>query len=313
MAGSKGYNSRANVSNAPGAFYVIYATDFGAPVPAAPALAVAGVSGSLVTGTLFVEVTWITAEGESLPSPQASQAVVTNDRVTVTQPTVPAQGQTVIGWRVYSAATSGSEALNSAGTVETTQNFVTNSGTIAGFPVATTAIHVNVAGTGAAPPAVDQSGIQAALPLVPPSSGVEYYAVVPNSGSQWKQQKSVDFMRSDGVVDPAGIVLNHLDFIQPDYPGAVSSGSSYSGSASVATGTFAVVNGYLYQATIGGTTGATFPKSIPTTKGSTFTDGTVTWTCFGKAGLVRFAFSNVTTTPAGGLAPASQTYELFQQ
>jgi hypothetical protein len=302
---SKGvYNNRASVANSPSVYSPIFATDFGAPAPAAPSLAVAGVSGSLVTGSLFVEVTWVTAEGESLPSPQATQAVVTNDRVTVTQPTVPTGQQAVIGWRVYSAATSGSEKLNAAGTVETPASVITNQGTLSAvFPVATTAVHINVAGAGAVPPVTDNSGIQAALPLINANSGSTYYAVVPNTGSQWKVQKSVNFMCSDGIAETVGITLNHLDFIQPVYPGV---------NTVVAVNSYCVLNGYLFKATTGGTTATTFIgfSNFNTTKGTTTTDGSVVWTSFGKAGLVRFAFGNVT---GGSLTPAAKAYELFQE
>jgi hypothetical protein len=40
----------------------------------------------------------------------------------------------------------------------------------------------------------------------------------------------------------------------------------------------AAANGYIYEATIGGTTAAA-PPAYPTTIGGTVTDGTVTWTC----------------------------------
>ena len=68
---ANGYNNRAYVSNAPGAFYPIYASDFGAPAPAAATLVLETGSGSLTTGTAYVEITWITQEGVSLVSASA--------------------------------------------------------------------------------------------------------------------------------------------------------------------------------------------------------------------------------------------------
>ena len=74
-------------------------------------------------------------------------------------------------------------------------------------------------GAGAATPGFNATGIQPPPPSIPGNTSVNYYAIVPNSGSQWKQQKSVDFMKPDGIAETLDVVLNHLDFIQPVYPG----------------------------------------------------------------------------------------------
>jgi hypothetical protein len=128
-------------------------------------------------------------------------------------------------------------------------------------------------------------------------------------------------MKPDGIGETLDVTLNHLDFIQPVYPGASNAPqggtnppvSTYT-QASVASGTWMVMNGYLFQATQSGTqnTAATFIgwSAFNTTKGATTTDGSVTWTSFGKAGLVRFQFGNVN---ASAKIPTAASYELFQQ
>ena len=309
MAGSKGYNSRAYTSFSPGAFYIINNTDFGELPPALVNgdLAYNAGAGSLAAGTAYVKIAWITAEGISLPSAEASVAVsASSGAVTVTLPAVPTNGQPIIGWRIYEAPVSGAELHVVAASATPAQiTFVTTEGSFAGFPIATTSAQVKIAGSGVAPQTIDNSGVQTALPSVPANSTVDYYAVAPNTGSQWKVQKSVNFMRSDGTTETAGIVLSHLDCISPEYPGV---------SAVVTAGptSYFVMNGYLFEATTSGTTAATFIgySKFTTTKGATTTDGTVVWTSYGKAALIRFLYGNVSVTAA---TPVAQTVELFEE
>ena len=220
------YNNRAFVSNAPGAFYHIAMDDFGAPAPALVTLVsgtTAAASLNATTGDVFVETTWITAEGESVASNEVSIAInttTTTHYVNVQQPIVPTNGQTVLGWRIYTSYTTGTELLNTA---PDTTNFTTSRGVIAGIALSSNTsaqVQILAIGAGAAPPAFNESGIQAPLPSILGNTTVNYYAVVPNSGSQWKQQKSVDFMKADGIGETIDVTLNHLDFIQPVYPGA---------------------------------------------------------------------------------------------
>jgi hypothetical protein len=225
--------------------------------------------------------------------------------VIVTQPTVPANGQTILGWRIYSSYATGTEKLNAA---NDTTNFTTSQGVIAGIAISSNSAATQtilVIGATTSPQTVDNSGIQTALPSVPANSTVDYYAVVPNSGSQWKVQKSVNFMRSDGTTETAGIVLSHLDCISPEYPGT----------AQVVTAgptSYFVMNGYLFEATTGGTTATTFigASAFNTTKGKTTADGSVVWTSLGKAALIRFLFGNVSVSAA---TPVAQAYELFEE
>lgn len=329
MASGK-YNNRAYVSNAPGAFYHIAASDFGVAAPTLSAnLTLATGSGSLATGTTAVEVTWITNEGVSLASASETIATITSSGVTVTQPTLPAVPnggvQNVIGWQIYSATSTGTPAsstikLNTLSTVPAPVNITTTEGTEVGFPVATTSVLVKSAGTGSVPSTLDNSGIQQALPAIQAQHSVEYYAVIPNAGSQWKQQKHVDYMNPDGISETLGIVLHQIDFIQPVYPGAANQpqgganppSSTYT-QVSVAPGTFMVMNGYLFEAVqaASGSTAAAFIgfSKFNLAKGSQTTDNNVTWQSYGKAGLARFQFSNISSSTA---TPAVRGYELFQ-
>jgi hypothetical protein len=303
---SQGFDSSYRGSNAPGAFAHFPASAFGAGFSlTAPTVAYNAGAGSLAMGNAFVKLTWITKEGESLPSVEGTVAVAAGTgAVTVTIPTAPAG---VIGFRVYSAGTTALEELNTSAlsTTQVQQNFVTNQGTLLGFPIADTTVQILIYGTGAAVAVVDNSGIQAAFPAVAPSSTSIYDFVVPNTSSQWKVQKVVDFSRPDGTQETAGISISQVDCISPVYPGV---------NTAVAAGAFTVLNGYLFKATTGGTTATTFIgfSKFNTTKGATTTDGSVVWTSFGKAVLLRAVFSNATTTPAGGATPVAQVYDFLQ-
>jgi hypothetical protein len=151
----------------------------------------------------------------------------------------------------------------------------------------------------------DFGTIQAALPSVAESSTADYYAHVPNSANQWKVQKTVDYMNPDGAVQTTGIGLAGIVAVAPPYPGT----SQALTTASIPM----VLNGYAFRVTTNGTTAATFIgfSKFNTTPGGTTTDGTVVWTCYGKAIWLRFHFVN---TLAGSAAtPVATTWELFQQ
>lgn len=152
-------------------------------------------------------------------------------------------------------------------------------------------------------PADFTNGAQDALPAILANTAVPYYIRVANAGSQWKTQKSVHYMRPDvTLVDPTGIIIGGVDCIQPPYPGT---------STVVATNAYMELNGYLFQATAGGTTAAKFIgfANFNTVKGAVTTDGSVVWTARGKAALIRLVFANVTV---GTLTPTAMTYEFFE-
>lgn len=323
IVSSKGYSSSYRGSNTPGAYYQILTSDFGANAPAAPTLTLRGATGTLASSTANVKITWITAEGESIASPAAAISIsAANDGLTVALPAVPTNGATVIGWRVYSQGSTGAPLLDSAATstVPAPTAIATTQGSLLGYPIATTSIFLNSYGTGAGVPNIDLSGVQPALPSVPaanagaaPGGSADYYFIVPNSGSQWKNYKSVGLMRPDSVVETSGITLNFpLDCQSPLYPGATAGSSAFT-QVSVAPGTYMVMNQNLFVASQTGSQNiaAAFigAAAFNVAKGTTVTDGSVTWYCLGKATLVHGRYENATTTAA---IPVAQETDLFQ-
>ncbi len=320
ISSSTGYSSSYRGSNTPGAFYQVLTSDFGELAPGVPALTVRTASGTITSTTSNIRITWITAEGVSLPSTATGILVNSADGgVSIVEPTVPTNGATVIGWQIYSQGSTGAPLLNTAGIVPAPQTFVTTSGSVVGFPVNTTTVFQNSFGTGAGVPTINQSGIQPALPSVPADGAAtttggsaDYYFIVPNSGSQWKNYKSVGVMRPDSVVETTGISQSFpYDCQSPLYPGATPGASTYT-VAAVAVGTYMVMNGTLFISTsVAQTTAATFigGAAFNVSKGTTVTDGTVTWLCLGKATLVHTRFENSGNAAA---TPTAQEYDLFQ-
>lgn len=302
---SRGYLSSARIANSPSSYYEVVQSDFGQLGGAAPSLAYNAGAGSLAATTARIAISWITAQGESQVSTEATVVVsASSGAVTVTQPTVPTNGATVIGWRVYSSSGGAGTPLLNTAALSTTQvqsSFLTTQGTLAAFPVATTAVQVLIYGTGQAEPSYDQSGIQAPLPSVGANGSADYYFRVPNSGSLWRTQKDPQYMRPQGIADPAGINEGNIDVVSPLYPGT---------SQAVSLGAYMSMNGYLYLCTTAGTTAATFigGAAFNQTKGSTTTDGTVTWTSYGKAILIRMRISNSSGSAAISVA---QEYDFF--
>lgn len=75
----------------------------------APTLAASGSGNTLTSGTYYVKYTWVNAMGgESLPSPEASQAVTSGQQLTVTLPSFPTG---VTSANIYISTTSGNETL----------------------------------------------------------------------------------------------------------------------------------------------------------------------------------------------------------
>ena len=315
---SRGYDSSYRGSNTPGAFYQILTSDFGEPIPGAPALTVRTASGTITSTTSNIQLTWITTEGVSLPSTSTGILVNSADGgVSIVQPTVPTTGSPVVGWQIFSQGSTGTPKLNTAGIVPAPQNFVTTSGTVVGFPVNTTTVFQNSFGTGAGVPTIDQSGIQPALPLVSAASAsasgtADYDFIVPNSGSLWKTYKSVGYMKPSGVAETPGIsMVPNLDCLSPLYPGATPGSSTYT-VAAVAVGTYMAMNGNLFISTsVAQTTAATFigGAAFQVSKGTTVTDGTVTWLCLGKAVIVRAHYIN---NGSNAQYPGAQEIDIFQ-
>lgn len=320
----RGYDSSYRGSNAPGAFYQILTSDFGEAAPGVPTLTVATASGTITSTTANVRLTWITAEGVSLPSTHTGILVNSADGgVTILEPTVPTNGATVIGWQIYSQGSTGAELQNTTatGTSPAPIPFVTTQGTVTGFAVNTTSVFLNSLGTGAGVPTTNNSGIQPTLPVVTAAATssaagaggtADYDFIVPNSGSQWKVYKAVGYVKPQGIAETQGLsMVPQLDCIAPLYPGATPGSSTYT-VAAVAQGTYMVMNGTLFIATsVAQTTAATFigGAAFNVSKGTTVTDGTVTWLCLGKAILLRAHYIN---NSSASLTPVAQEWDVFQ-
>lgn len=308
---SRGYNSSSRTANHPGAFFDLSSTEFGQVGGAAASLAYNAGAGSLAMSTAHVQITWITANGESLPNTEATVAVsASTGAVTVTQPTVPTNGAAVVGWRVYSSATTATNALqvSALSTTQVQSTFTVSDGkggttTLSAFPVATTAVQILIYGAGATVPLYDTSGTQHALPSVGANTSADYYLLIPNSGSLWKVQGAVDFSFPQSAAQTTGVALVGADFVMPLYPGTSTSATQ--------NATYMVLNGYCFLCTVSGTTASTFPgqANFNTTRGVTSTDGSVTWICLGKSGLIRLHYVNATGSAA---IPVAQHMDLFQ-
>lgn len=310
---SRGYDSSYRGSNTPGAFYQILTSDFGEPIPGAPTLTVRTASGTITSTTANIQLTWITAEGVSLPSTSTGILVNSADGgVSIVEPTVPTTGSPVIGYQVYSQGSTGAPLLNTAGIVPAPQTFVTTQGSVVGFPVTSSTLFLNSFGTGAVVPAIDRSGIQPAIPSIAAGTTQDYDFVVPNSGSQWKTYKSVGYVKPSGVAETANIsMVPNLDCLAPLYPGATPGSSAYT-QVAVTPGTYMTMNGNLFISTLAtNSTAATFVggAAFNVAKGTTVTDGSVTWLCLGKAVIVRAHYINNSSTAA---VPVQQETDIFE-
>lgn len=110
--------------------------------PAAPTLGSTG-GGALTATTYFVKITYVNAFGETLPSTEASQAVLANNVLTVTSPAAAGTGAGIAtGWNVYISNTAGggsnTETKQNASPIPIGTNFTEpTSGLIAGSAVPT--------------------------------------------------------------------------------------------------------------------------------------------------------------------------------
>lgn len=304
---SLGYTSSPRVANAPGGYYEVFQGDFGQVGGAAPSLAYNAGAGSLAMTTARCAITWITAQGETLPSAEATVAIsAATGAFTITKPTTPTNGAAVIGWRVYSSSGgAGSALLNVAAnsTTQVQQNFSTTQGTLLGFPIATTAVQVLIYGAGQAEPVLDQSGIQTALPSIAANTTVDYFVVVPNSSHQWSVQDQVSFMRPQGTAETPAVTTGNVDIVAP----------LWVANTSFAAGSYIVVNSIGYVATVTGSTTngaipAAFAAQASGTKGTLIVDNAQTWKSLGSALLVRVHFNNSSGSAA---IPVAQEYDFI--
>ena len=125
ITSSRGYSSSFRGANAPSAFYQILTSDFGEPAPSTPTLTVRTASGTITSTTANIQLTWITAEGVSLPSTSTAIDVNSADGgVSIVIPSVPTNGAPIVGYQIYSQGSTGAPKLNTAGVVPAPQNFV---------------------------------------------------------------------------------------------------------------------------------------------------------------------------------------------
>lgn len=215
-----------------------------------------------------------------------------------------AKADNVIWLAGSSWSTTGPGAVT-VGTILAVTSITLGGGTLVGHALAGSgAVTISTATTITAEPPTAPS-IQNPLPLVPANGTADYIFVIPNSGSQWRNQKSVQWARPLAIAETAGIAIDGCDIISPVYPGV-----NTAVTAGIGPTAYMSLNGYVFQATTSGTTAATFIgfSKFNTTKGATTTDGTVVWTSQGKAVLIQARFANSSATAA---TPVATEYDFF--
>lgn len=306
------------------AYYPVARSDWGLLAPGTTGTAFSagtnltnvGSGGSLATSTGAFRVAWVTQQGISLPSVEVTISVtggpsgsVTVNLQTMNQNngggstnTSQANAQPIIGWTVYSGNGAGNELQNitSAGlNGQALSTLVLPNGTsILYIPIAVTSVTVQVYGTGPAPPVVNSSGIQYALPALPASGSTDIQIKVPLS---FNIARPVLFSRPNATADPAGISLAEYDVVAP----------LWAASTAFAAGAFIVADGrQLFQCIVAGNSGANVPNFSGVAKFGTIVDGTVTWLDLGKWNLITLRFQNSSAT--ANLQPVANEFDFWQ-
>jgi hypothetical protein len=299
-------HAQSRSANPVSAYYPVARQDWGVLAPgttgtafsAGANLTASASGGSLATTTGAFKITWITAIGESLPSVEATVSVtgatgsVTVSLASVGSTNTGAQlnAQPIIGWKIYSGSGSGNELANEAAaslSVALSTLTTQRGATLTYIPIATTSAVVKVYGAGAAPPVVNTSGIQFALPAITTNVTSDLFIKVP---VPFNVARSVLFDRPNATADAAGISLQAVDCVA----------SLWAASTAFNAGDFIVVGNILFQCTTAGTTGAL--AAVPNFAGSaqyaTITDNTATWTNLGRWHLLRLRFANLSGSTA---------------
>lgn len=269
-----------------------------------------GSGGSLATSTGAFKITFVTANGETAASAEATVSVTGGPSgsvtVSITNQTLNSSSQAnaapIIGWNIYSGNGSGNELLNTAQaslSVTLASQVLPNGQTLTYIPIANTTCTVKVYGAGQAPPTANLSGIQQPLPNISANNSSDTFLVVKRT---FQVQKLVSWIRPNSSADTAGLAPQLMDCVGPLW----ASGTSFS------AGAFILVNRTVFIATVGGTSAGSIPAGLTTrpAKYATVTDNSVTWLSLGEAALVRVRWSN-TTGSAG--APLAQEYNLVQE
>lgn len=300
------------------AYYPIAASDWGVGAPgsigtafsAGANLSASASGGSLATSTGAFKITWVTANGESLPSVEATVSVTgATGSVTVSLASVgstntgaQALAAPIIGWNIYSGNGSGNEAKNTGTNSDlsvTLSSVTLASGAVLTYiPIATTSAVVKVYGNGAIPPVIDNSGINATFPAIATNVGADVFAIVPFSFSPFRP---VLWDRPNAIADASGIVVDVMDCVAPLWPA----------STSVTAGQYIVVANKLFICSVAGTTSAaaSVPNFAGVAKFGSIVDNGATWINKGNFKLVRLRITNSSASTAQATA---QEYDLRQ-
>lgn len=311
-------NAQSKLAQPVSAYYPVARQDWGVLAPGTTGTAFSaganltnvGSGGSLATSTGAFKITWVTAIGESLPSVEATVSVTggPSGSVTVALASVGStntgaqlNAQPIIGWRIYSGNGSGNELANEAAASlsVTLSTLITQRGaTLSYIPIATTSATVKVYGAGAAPPVVNTSGIQFALPAITTNATSDLFIKVP---VPFNVNKPVVYTRPNAVADASGISLQAVDCLAP----------LWAASTAFSAGDFIVVGNILFQCTTAGTTSAAnaVPNFVGSAQYGTVTDNTATWTNLGRWHLLRLRFANLSGSTA---QPTANEFDFSQ-
>lgn len=298
--------------------YLVRSTDFGVLSPgttgtafsAGANLAASTTGGSLPTSTGAFKVSFVTANGETTPSVEATVAVTgATGSVTVSLASLAINAGSqlnaapIIGWNVYSGNGAGNELLNNAApslSAALSSQQLPNGNTLTFIPIATTSTVVKLYGTGPAAPTHNSSGVQSPLPNVTASNSVDQFLAVRRD---FRTDKIVSWGRPRSSADAGGLLISLMDCVGPNWAAST---------AMVADTNYIVVNSVAFVCVVSGTTAASIPTGLTTrpAKGTLVVDSGVTWLSLGEAALVRLRWSN-TTASAG--QPIAQEYDLVQE
>jgi hypothetical protein len=299
-------HAQSRSANPVSAYYPVARQDWGVLAPGTTGTAFGngnltnvGSGGSLANGSFFAKITWVTAIGESLPSAEGTVTVTGGPSGSVTialgatgslNTGAQLNAQPIIGWRIYTSATTGTEIANEAAaslSVAMLQTTTQRGATLNYIPIATTSVTVKVLGAGAAPPVVNTSGIQFALPAITTNVTSDLFIKVP---VPFNIARPVLFDRPNATADAAGISLQAVDCVAP----------LWAASTAFNAGDFIVVGNILFQCTVAGTTAAAnaVPNFVGSAQYGTVTDNTATWTNLGRWHLLRLRFANLSGSTA---------------
>lgn len=318
------YNNVTRLVGAYSAYYPVGASDWGVLAPGTTGTAfgngnlTAGSAGSLATTTGAVKITFVTLQGESLPSAEGTVAVTgATGSISVALGTTTLNtgaqlsASPIIGWIIYSGSGSGNELANTAAAsinvAMTTQTFVNGGVTTTKtfIPIANTTAIVQIYGTGAAVPTINTSGTnQLLLPTIATATATDLDIPVPPS---FMIQKLTFVKMPSNVSDTAGVSIDNVVCLAPLWP------ASTAVSITQGVGQYVVINSTLFQVTVAGTTSTApnFPAAFGTSvKGGTVTDNGATWTNRGKGRIVRLRYGNGTGST---IQPTAMELDVIQQ